>query len=99
MPISVLEAMAAGLPVAGVDVGDVKEMVSPENQTFIVNPEPNALAGALLELLSDGQTRSHIGETNRQRVHKDCTLECMVRAYTDLYLNLIRLRPPASAKH
>ena len=35
MPISVLEAMAAGLPIAGVDVGDVKEMVSIENRQFI----------------------------------------------------------------
>ena len=37
MPISVLEAMAAGLPVASVDVGDVKEMLSLENRPFVVN--------------------------------------------------------------
>ncbi len=90
MPISVLEAMAAGLPVAGVDVGDVKEMVSLENRPFIVNQESTALAGALLDLLSDGETRSRIGAANRQRVCKDYTLDRMVRSYTDLYQALIQ---------
>jgi glycosyltransferase involved in cell wall biosynthesis len=90
MPLSVLEAMGAGLPIAGVNVGDVKEMVSPENRPFIVNPEPTALATALLDLLSDGEARSRIGAANGQRVRKDYTLDQMVRAYTELYQALIQ---------
>jgi glycosyltransferase involved in cell wall biosynthesis len=90
MPISVLEAMAARLPVAGVDVGDVKDMVSVENRPFIVNQESTALAGAMLSLLSDSKMRSRVGAANRQRVCKDYTLDRMVRSYTDLYLDLIQ---------
>jgi glycosyltransferase involved in cell wall biosynthesis len=90
MPISVLEAMAASLPIAGVDVGDVKEMVSPENSPFIVGQDSTTLAAAMLNLLSDAQTRRRIGAANRQRVCKDYTLDCMVRTYTDLYLGLIQ---------
>jgi glycosyltransferase involved in cell wall biosynthesis len=90
MPISVLEAMAAGLPIAGVDVGDIKEMVSLENRPFIVERESTALAKALTHLLSDSETRSMIGEANKTRVRKDYTNDRMVRAYTDLYLSLIR---------
>jgi glycosyltransferase involved in cell wall biosynthesis len=90
MPISVLEAMAAGLPIAGVDVGDIKEMVSPENRSFIVNQDSTALAGALLDLLSDVNTRSRIGTANKQRVCNDYTLDRMVRSYNELYRALIR---------
>src|SRR3546814_8283834 len=38
-PISLVEAMAAGLPVASTDVGDVAAMVAPENRPFIVPDE------------------------------------------------------------
>ena len=85
MPISVLEAMAAGLPIAGVDVGDVKEMVSPENSPFIVDQDSPTLAASMLDLLSDADRRRRIGAANRQRVCKDYTLDRMVRSYTDLY--------------
>jgi glycosyltransferase involved in cell wall biosynthesis len=90
MPISVLEAMAASLPIAGVNVGDVKEMVSSENSPFIVDQDSTALAATMLDLLSDADGRRRIGTANMQRVGKDYTLNRMVRAYTDLYLALIQ---------
>ena len=97
MPISVLEAMAAGLPVASVDVGDVKEMVSLENRPFVVNQDSTSLAEAIFDLLSDDKTRSRIGAANRQRVGKDYTLDRMVRSYTDLYLSLTQSAPSSRA--
>jgi glycosyltransferase involved in cell wall biosynthesis len=90
MPISVLEAMASSLPVAGVDVGDVKEMVSPENSPFITGGDLLALAASMLDLLSDADKRRRIGATNRQRVCKEYTLDRMVTSYTDLYRALIQ---------
>jgi glycosyltransferase involved in cell wall biosynthesis len=35
MPLSVLEAMAAGLPVAATDVGDVRAMLAEANGAFV----------------------------------------------------------------
>jgi glycosyltransferase involved in cell wall biosynthesis len=90
MPISVLEAMAAGLPIAGVDVGDIKEMVSIENQQFIVDRGSPPLAVAISDLLADSESRARIGSANRQRVCTDYTLDRMVRSYTELYLTLVQ---------
>ena len=88
MPFSVLEAMAAGLPIAGVDVGDVKEMVSDENRPFIVEPEPKALAGSILDLLADGKRRLRVGAANRQRARQDYGLDQMVHSYNELFMEL-----------
>ncbi len=52
MPLSVLEAMAAGLAVAGTDVGDIRNMVASENAPFIVARDDSALAGAILGLVA-----------------------------------------------
>ena len=90
MPISVLEAMAAGLPIAGVDVGDVKEMVSPENSPFIVDKDSPTLAASMLDLLSDADRRRCIGAANKERVLADYSLDRMLRSYTELYVDLIQ---------
>src|SRR5262249_29994503 len=71
MPKSLLEAMAMGLPVAAVDVGDVGEMVAPENTPFIVRRgDTQALADAIVQLARLGTTRSPIGLANRARVRE-----------------------------
>src|SRR3546814_5448187 len=65
-PISLVEAMAAGLPVASTDVGDVAAMVAPENRPFIV-PDEAALSAALGTLAGDPDLRPRLGEANRHR--------------------------------
>jgi glycosyltransferase involved in cell wall biosynthesis len=71
MPYSLLEAMAMALPVAAVDVGDVREMVAPENIPFIVRRgDTQALAESIVRLAGLGTTRSEIGLANRARVRE-----------------------------
>lgn len=67
MPLSVLEAMAAGLPVAATDVGDVREMLAPGNAPFVVAREDAALAGALARLAADAALRRGVGAANRAK--------------------------------
>lgn len=67
MPIAVLEAMAAGLPVAATDVGDVRTMLADGNAPFVVPRDDAALAGALAGLLADPALRAGLGAANRAR--------------------------------
>ncbi|BAI96424.1 glycosyl transferase family 1 [Sphingobium sp. TA15] len=83
-PISLVEAMAAGLPVASTDVGDVAVMVAPENRPFIV-PDEAALSAALGTLAGDPDLRQRLGEANRHRAGRDFTEAAMVDAYAALY--------------
>lgn len=83
-PISLVEAMAAGLPVASMDVGDVAHMVAPENQPFVVQDDA-ALGRALGTLAADAGLRGRLGEANRARARRDFDEAAMVDAYARVY--------------
>src|SRR5579883_468833 len=86
MPLTVLEAMAAGLPIAAVDVGDVKAMVHPDNRGFIVPKDsPRALADSLIALVRDGRLRIALGEANRRRAEAHFPEDKMFATYDALY--------------
>ncbi len=85
MPLSVLEAMAAGLPVAATDVGDVGLMLSEANRPFVVAPDDAALAAALATLLDRPALRRALGAANRARAERDYDEAAMVRAYAALF--------------
>ncbi|MDB5445445.1 MAG: hypothetical protein JWQ97_762 [Phenylobacterium sp.] len=84
MPLVVLEAMDAGLPVASVDVGDVRAMVSRENRPYITAVNTADLSRALALLVGGPATRRVVGEANRRRVRDIYTLPRMAAAYEDL---------------
>lgn len=85
-PISVIEAMAAGLAVAAPDVGDVAAMVSGENRPLITPPGDEAgLAAALETLTGDSGLRRRLGEANRVRARAEYDVAAMVAAYRDVY--------------
>jgi glycosyltransferase involved in cell wall biosynthesis len=92
IPNAVLEAMAAALPVASVDVGDIREMVSPINRSFVVaRDRADRLAVALRQLADDPHLRMHIGAENRTRVEEHFGQERMLREYEDLLLESAKI--------
>lgn len=85
-PISVVEAMAAGLAVASPAVGDVAEMVSVENRDYISAPgDEAALAATLSRLAGDDAARAAIGAANRALAIAQYDENAMISAYRDTY--------------
>lgn len=85
-PISLVEAMAAGLPVAATDVGDVTAMVGDGGRRFVVPPaDEAALARAIGDLASDSALRAVLGAANRERALCEYDEDAMVVAYSRLY--------------
>jgi glycosyltransferase involved in cell wall biosynthesis len=71
MPLVVLEAMDAGVPVVASAVSGIPEVVMGGETGWLVPPEdPEALAGALAEVLSDPAEAKRRGEAGRRRVEE-----------------------------
>jgi glycosyltransferase involved in cell wall biosynthesis len=67
LPLSILEAMAAGLPTVATTVGGNSECVLPGETGLLVPPrDPQALANAVLEMLGDRQWLLRMGSNARQ---------------------------------
>lgn len=85
MPLSVIEAMASGLPVVSTDVGDVRLMVAGENADFITALDEDALSGALGALTGDPALRARIGAANLAKARADFDQAAMFATYGALW--------------
>lgn len=88
-PISILEAMRAGLPVVATGVGGVPEAVVDRETGFVTPPQDaEALGNAIQQLLSDPQLREAMGSAGRKRFvdqfGKDQMLRKTAKVYSDL---------------
>ncbi|HEX8400266.1 MAG TPA: glycosyltransferase family 4 protein [Allosphingosinicella sp.] len=85
-PISLVEAMAAGLPAVTTRVGDIARMVAAENAAFIIPADDEEAIGAALErLATDPDLRRRIGGANRAKARAEYDEAAMIRAYARLY--------------
>lgn len=86
VPLSLLEAMAAGKPVVATHVGGNPEVVVDEETGFLVQPnDPGNLASRIIVLLKDKPLALKLGVNGQQRLRENFSLERMVNAYRDLY--------------
>ena len=89
-PVSVLEAMAAGLPVVATDVGGVAEAVEDGETGLLVPPATRRARGALERLLVDGELRRRLGAAGRTRALGHFDVPRYRTAYGELYSGAAR---------
>jgi len=86
MPLSLLEAMAAGLPVASVAVGDVALTLAEENRPLVVPlSDGPAFVAALLRLAADPSLRERLGRANRETAVRRYDINLMTARYAELF--------------
>ncbi len=86
LPLSVLEAMAAGKPVVVSRVGGVPEIVADGETGLMIEPgDVPGLTAALLSLIEDPARREALCVRGRQHVRDHFSVPSMVARYQDLY--------------
>jgi glycosyltransferase involved in cell wall biosynthesis len=96
-PISVVEGMAAGLPIASTPVGDVAKMVAAENAPYIAAHQGEIwLRDAIQPLVADADLRARVGAANRAKATAEFDEATMIGRYRSLY-ELVANRPGALA--
>lgn len=86
IPMTILEAMARGIPVVAPDVGGMGEVIDgPAQGSLVPGRDAGAFARALLELAGSPEKRNGMRATARQRVEERFSTRAMASAYHELY--------------
>lgn len=90
LPVSIIEAMAAGRPVVASEVGGVRELVEDGTTGFLVPPgNEEAMSDAIIRLLSDKEKLACFGRSAQRRAIDLFSVEAMATAYQSLYRELL----------
>lgn len=90
-PISVVEAMAAGLAVVAPQVGDLPVMLAEANRAYVTPAgDEAALARAIADLADDSRLRGALGAANRAKARAEYDEASMIAAYRAVYAGALR---------
>ncbi len=90
-PLSVLEAMASGIPVVATSVGSITEIIDDGVEGFVIPPgDREALTSRLMMLEEDTTVRREMGRRARERVEKRYSEELMIDRYAEVIMGILK---------
>jgi L-malate glycosyltransferase len=88
---AILEAMASSLPIVATRVGGIPELVTEGDNGLLVAPEDSiALAGAIKQLVENPEEARRMGESGRNRMEQQFTIERKIFETEKLCLSLLQ---------
>ncbi|MEK5331480.1 glycosyltransferase family 4 protein [Lysinibacillus sp. FSL W8-0992] len=86
LPISIIEAMRAGLPIIATNVGGVNELVTDQENGFLIaRDDPSLLKERLKQLLTDETLCEKMGDISERRFLRDFTFIPMYQKTLSIY--------------
>lgn len=99
LPVTLLEAMQAGVPVVSTKAGGIVNVVTHGKTGLLVeHSDPPALAEAMRHLYHDSPQRQMLAENAKQKVHETYSSHRMALDYQELYSEILRKRGSKSGK-
>ena len=90
-PMTLIEAMASGLPIVSTNVGGIPDMLSNDSTALLVEPDTNKIAQAVILLLSNPKLRRKLGKRALHASEK-FSHRRMAKSYLALYERVIKRR-------
>ena len=87
MPVALIEAQLAGLPVVATDVGSNREVIDDGESGFVVPGDVKLIVLALTKLLDNGELRTRFGASGKERCEREFGIAKMNQAHKDLYIH------------
>lgn len=95
VPLTLIEGMAAGLPVVSTQVGGVAEVVGRDDAALLApSGDDVALSESILNLARDAQLRIRLGECGRFRAREMFSEELMHQQYRELFDAMLGVPKP-----
>ena len=89
LPIGLIEAMAAGLPVVGTNVAGIRDVITPGEDGLLVElDDMTTLKDCLVGLLQDEELRKRLGRSGRRKAVEKYSLQRCVGEYERLFTSL-----------
>jgi glycosyltransferase involved in cell wall biosynthesis len=88
MPVALIEAQLAGLPVVATNVGAVSEVIQTGLTGLVVPTDNAALLRAVIEIINSSDKGKAMGKAGAIRARKLFSIEQMVTAHVDLYRSI-----------
>ena len=89
MPIALIEAQLAGVPIIATDVGSNSEVIENGITGLVVSKDPKRIIQALNKLLSDKLLITSMGLAARERANKEFNLPKMIDSHEEAYKGLL----------
>lgn len=89
LPLSLLEAMASGLPVIASAVGGIPDLLTPDKGWVVPPGNPEALADAIETAFNNPDKALEMGQRGSVEVLNAYDIKKTAREYEDLYLQLL----------
>ena len=90
LPISLLEAMAAGLPIISTPVGAIPEVIDEGKNGFLIQPgDYEALAEKIVILAKDHKARQEMGKNNLVKIMEQYDQSIIIRKLSNVYSQLL----------
>lgn len=85
IPLTLIQAAQAGLPIVATDVGSISDIVKNGETGFLTTTSAGAMASALNSLAADESLRNRLGSAGKARADEYFSLARMLRDHTDIY--------------
>ena len=88
IPLTLIQAAQAGLPIVATNVGSISDIVINESTGYLTETNAAEMADAIEKLVRDPQLRQMMGAAGKARAERYFSLDRMIKDHSDLYQSL-----------